>query len=225
MRSQNIWDLTGRERHKQIRRIQVSRILLDPQEGDAILDIGCGEGFFGSQVGGPTRLYVGLDTEPESLLDAKSRIKSSESFFVVSTIRNIPFPPNSFDKIACLEVLEHLSEKTLRQGVAEIKRVLKPGGSLIVSVPYREVIVSTRCIHCSEITPLYGHLRSMDERTVSELLTSSFRFIEKNHLPNIAQISIMTFFERLHPKVWLMLNRLLGTVRKGYWILLKYEMN
>jgi len=45
MSNQNIWAPRGRERHKQERRAQTTAFFLNPKVGDAILDIGCAEGF------------------------------------------------------------------------------------------------------------------------------------------------------------------------------------
>lgn len=52
---------------------------------------------------------------------------------VVGSILAIPFPDQSFDSIVCLEVLEHIPDT--KKAIAEITRVLKPGGVLLLSAP------------------------------------------------------------------------------------------
>ena len=53
---------------------------------------------------------------------------------VVSDITDIPVPAASFDAVLCSEVLEHVSDPLL--ALAELKRILKPGGTLIVTAPF-----------------------------------------------------------------------------------------
>ena len=47
----------------------------------------------------------------------------------------LPYDGNSFDRALCLDVLEHLSFEDQPRAVAELYRVLRPGGELLVSVP------------------------------------------------------------------------------------------
>ena len=53
---------------------------------------------------------------------------------IVSDITDIPAPDASFDAVLCAEVLEHITDPTL--ALAELARLLKPGGTLIVTAPF-----------------------------------------------------------------------------------------
>ena len=53
--------------------------------------------------------------------------------FIQGNALNLPFPDNHFTHIICSEVLEHLVD--YKKALIEINRVLKPGGTLAVSVP------------------------------------------------------------------------------------------
>jgi SAM-dependent methyltransferase len=53
---------------------------------------------------------------------------------IVCDIVDIPVPPASFDAVACIEVIEHISEPAL--AVKEFSRVLRPGGKLIITAPF-----------------------------------------------------------------------------------------
>jgi len=110
-------------------------------KGDRILDLGCGEGrhtitaYIHDEV-----QAVGVDLSLNDITTAQER---TQQFKVEDTARSIgyaqtnglrlPFADNSFDKVVCSEVLEHIPNY---YGVLqEIKRVLKPEGVLAVSVP------------------------------------------------------------------------------------------
>ncbi|MBB3060365.1 class I SAM-dependent methyltransferase [Microbulbifer rhizosphaerae] len=122
-------------------------ITVDPKRlnlrpGQRVLDLGCGEGRHAIHllVSEPVKV-VGVDLKFADVQTARERVQP----FVVGTqvpgslllgVANglqLPFADNSFDVVICSEVLEHIEDYT---GVlAEIDRVLKPGGLFAASVP------------------------------------------------------------------------------------------
>lgn len=148
------------------RRAEITANLLKPRSGDLILDVGCGGGYQTSYMARPATFIVGIDISKDGLKKAKSRVKDAD--FVHASSEKLPFRFEIFDKVICLELLEHLSNP--RKTLEEIESVMKEAGTLVVSVPYRERIVATRCIHCGKLTPLWGHLHSFDEQRLSSLL-------------------------------------------------------
>jgi ubiquinone/menaquinone biosynthesis C-methylase UbiE len=219
---QNIWELSGRARHRQERRAQVTAFYLQPEEDDIILDVGCGEGFVTSHLL-KAKLVIGLEISEDLIKIAKQKLNANNIQFIRADATAIPLRESSVDKVIMLEVLEHLPIESQQKLCREIDRVLKKGGSLIVTVPYKEQITYTRCIHCGKLTPLWGHLHSMDETKVSELLPPNYLLAATYHFPNIEIVSTSTFCQKLPLRLWLLLNSMLGKIRKGYWILLKYE--
>jgi ubiquinone/menaquinone biosynthesis C-methylase UbiE len=119
--------------------------------------------------------------------------------------------------------LEHLPNAAINKGIAEVNRVLKSGGTLIVSVPYKEKITYTRCIHYGKLTPLWGHIQSFDENKLKKLLPDNYVQTEKKNLPNVELISCNKLLGKLPLTFWLIINSILGLIRKGYWIILKYK--
>ncbi|MCH8922141.1 MAG: class I SAM-dependent methyltransferase [Planctomycetes bacterium] len=61
---------------------------------------------------------------------ARGRLKSPETRFVTSDLAQLPFAAESFDAVTCGYVLEHLPDP--RPGLAEISRVLTPGGRMLL---------------------------------------------------------------------------------------------
>ncbi|MEM1548929.1 MAG: class I SAM-dependent methyltransferase [Thermoproteota archaeon] len=175
MGHQNIWELQGSSLHRQVRRAEVVKSML--KNSKAVLDAGCAEGFITSFISNLPAYVVGIDLDRDSLKIAKVKVKNVD--FVQASITNLPFREHVFNAVTCCEVMEHLPNTIIKEGIKEIDRVLSTKGVLLVSVPYREQITYTRCIHCGKLTPLWGHLQSFDENKVSSLLPKSYRLVKK----------------------------------------------
>ena len=97
-----------------------------------VLDAGCGEGFFASQIKERFSEWnvVGLDGAEEAIRIAKRTVPDIE--FHVGNIYEMPFEDKVFDIVVCSEVLEHLEYP--EKAVEELKRVANKG--LLLSVPH-----------------------------------------------------------------------------------------
>lgn len=114
-------------------------------EGDRYLDAGCGTGLLLRHLPPGS---VGLDINPLNIAKAKEHAPGAA--LVVADIENIPFPSNMFTTIVCTEVLDRLPNP--KQAMAELKRVLKPGGVLIGTVPRQNPMWRLRFLS-STLTP------------------------------------------------------------------------
>lgn len=95
-----------------------------------LLDAGCGTGALLTELQQQARHVVGLDLEPLALRYARQR---GEFALVQARLEALPFRSNTFDAITALDVLEHLPDD--RPALRELRRVLKPDGVLIITVP------------------------------------------------------------------------------------------
>jgi len=103
------------------------------QEGERILDLGCGNGRLFELFKNKNVEYIGVDNV-EKLIEI-ARKKYPEAKFRVADCLNLPFPANFFDKIYSISVLHNIPSKEFRiQYLKEAKRVLKPEGFLILRV-------------------------------------------------------------------------------------------
>ncbi len=90
--------------------------------GERVLDAGCGEGILVEEFAG--RLAIeGIDPNYSS-----ERVRSG-------SVTALPYADGTFDRAMCLDVLEHLTFEEQPRALAELFRVLRPGGELLVSVP------------------------------------------------------------------------------------------
>lgn len=102
---------------------------------DIVLDVGCGEGNITESVMQNCLNIVGIDYSTEALEHLRKRCPSLKTFHMPAT--DLAFANDSFDKVLCFELLEHLTKLQAGACVAHIRRILKPGGMLIGSTPLR----------------------------------------------------------------------------------------
>jgi len=98
-----------------------------------LLDAGCSDGELLVRAGGRYAFAVGSDHNLQALRTLQTRLDSDHAAGIQGDLRRLPFRDHSFDVVCCLETLEHVEGESL--AVAELKRVLKDEGTLIVSVP------------------------------------------------------------------------------------------
>lgn len=100
-----------------------------------VLDVGCGRGFYVqtlSEIPGIKRID-GIEVEPEYLAQAQKTVTNPKVHLQLGSVYELPFPARTFDVVLLSEVLEHLTNE--KNALKEIKRVLKPGGWLVLTVP------------------------------------------------------------------------------------------
>jgi 2-polyprenyl-3-methyl-5-hydroxy-6-metoxy-1,4-benzoquinol methylase len=117
------------------KRFSLARQLLAVSAGHRVLDYGAGDGYFlrfvrSSQ---PAAMMVAYDPSQEMLSQIRGADSPRAIDKAVSDVSSME--DHSFDRIACLEVLEHLTEKEQVDTLRQIRRLLADDGLLLVSVP------------------------------------------------------------------------------------------
>ena len=109
---------------------------LKPKDGEHILDLGCGDGFYLyllSNLELNTILY-GVDSDKHALNSAMKNLKIDEIRLTQADLmKKLPFNNDFFDAIVMSEVMEHLPDEI--NGMKEVRRVLKKNGRIVLSVP------------------------------------------------------------------------------------------
>jgi 2-polyprenyl-3-methyl-5-hydroxy-6-metoxy-1,4-benzoquinol methylase len=147
------------------RRLREYIISLVPKNSKNILDVGSGSAWVA--VSFPNKQVFSLDISLKNVKEALKQEQRKNHFGVVGDALNPPFALLSFDCIIASEIIEHIVSPG--DFISNLIPLLKPGGMLIISTPYKEVIHYSQCIHCNRLTPKNAHLHSFDEKKLISL--------------------------------------------------------
>ena len=132
-----------------------------------VLDVGCGRAWVAQHLCPKNYEVVSMDISLENTSGALKTYPFENHAAVVADVFSLPFNENTFDVIIASEIIEHVVDP--QAFVANLIRVLKPGGQLIVTTPYKEKIKYSLCVHCNKLTPLHAHIHSFDEKILTSL--------------------------------------------------------
>lgn len=116
------------------RRVHTILKKLEVRNNDVVLDCGCGDGLFLEALSELSDCHLhGFELDEKELRLAQQHLTGKQVKLILGDLLQLPYRDSSFDKIYCTEVLEHVVDD--RKALQELKRVLKKGGLLIVTVP------------------------------------------------------------------------------------------
>ncbi len=164
-----------------------------------VLDAGCGEGVLVEAYA--SRLAIeGVD---ENYASAHVRRGS---------ILALPAAPDSYDRVLCLDVLEHLPFAQQAEALRELWRVLVPGGELLVTVPNLAHLQSrVRFLLNGRLMRTANPLKHPGDRPAREYLELAARagFVLVSHRGIFPTVPVLTHLVRRHPASLAWLHRLL----------------
>lgn len=158
-------------------------------KNDLLLDVGCGLGFIELEL---NRIFdfdsedhfqiIGLDIAISALRNVKRKMKEGKRKLGIRTVENIhliagdagflPIKTDSINKVICSAVLEHLPDD--RSAIAQLLRVLKPYGMLLLFIPVKENFIPLSLEWISQKMGLYrrpkDHFRHYDQKKISSIL-------------------------------------------------------
>jgi ubiquinone/menaquinone biosynthesis C-methylase UbiE len=123
----------GRERRLRARLLQPAQL----RANESVLDVGCGTGTLAlhakRQVGDGN--VAGIDASPEMIARARHKARKANLavHFEQAFARQMPFANASFDVVLCTVALHHIPRTDRPASVAEMKRVVKPGGRVMLA--------------------------------------------------------------------------------------------
>jgi SAM-dependent methyltransferase len=116
-----------------LRRLELASELLAARRG-RLLELGYGSGVFLPELAGRGFRIVGADRHRKgAAVRAMARGEGVEADLVTGDLLSLPFATGRLDVVCCLSVLEHV--RALDAAFAEIRRVLRPGGTAVLGYP------------------------------------------------------------------------------------------
>jgi SAM-dependent methyltransferase len=134
-----------------------------------VLDVASGEGYGAAQLAQVARHVVGVEYSGATARNAAANFPRPNLCFVQSDARSLPLSEASVDVVTSFETIEHFDRQ--EDFVAEVRRVLRPGGCFIVSTPDREVFSPPG----APSNPF--HVREFDREEFLDLLHRHFRYV------------------------------------------------
>lgn len=146
----------------------------------SVLNVGAGSGYLESQL--MKRGVTVYSLDPNDLTVRRLNEKQGMAGRArQGYCHAIPFSDGHFDAVIMTEVLEHIPKEDIEASLSEVRRVLKPTGRFLGTVPYREVLRDNEvfCPRCHAQFHRWGHVHSFDKQSLSHLLERAGFVIEK----------------------------------------------
>ena len=175
------------------------------------LDYGCGLGYLLQQLLDRDLECSAAEFSEESVDLVNGKFQDYPNWKGATLVTGLPtqFLSGQFDVITCTETLEHLSDELLPSVVAEMHRLVKPGGIVLFTTPNDEDLeqAMTYCPFCTAEFHKVQHLRSFSPTSLRTFLEShgfqvlfcqgiDFREFQRDvRLPSVSRISIDLFRE------------------------------
>ncbi len=156
-------ETTGQVEIEHLHRYFFARALC---RGLDVLDVASGEGYGAALLAQVANSVVGVEIAQETVEHARTAYAAPGLTFLQGDARRIPCPDHSFDAVVSFETLEHFYEHD--EFLAEVRRVLRPGGQFIISSPERDVYSPAGG------TPNPYHARELTHAEFGALLRANF---------------------------------------------------
>jgi 2-polyprenyl-3-methyl-5-hydroxy-6-metoxy-1,4-benzoquinol methylase len=169
---EELWEAIPAGREPEHLAVRLAFLLQHTDAGETVLDVGCGEGRFASELARAGAHVIGIDVANEPLRRAAAAHPDLQ-LRLVAPAGPWPFDDASFDVVWAGEVIEHVHDTA--RWLSEIRRVLRPGGRLLLSTPAHPLLhrlglaLSPRAFQ-RHFDPLSDHLRFYTNGTLRRLL-------------------------------------------------------
>jgi SAM-dependent methyltransferase len=169
---------------------------------ERVLDAGCGEGILVQEFAGRIAIE-GIDANYSS-----ERVQ-------LGSVTSLPYADGTFDRALCLDVLEHLAYEEQPRALAELFRVLRPGGELLVSVPNLAHLQSrVHFVLQGRLIRTASEYKHPGDRPAGEYIAlgrqAGFELAKRQGI--FPTVPVLTRWIRRHPRKLQPLHRLLSRV-------------
>ncbi len=148
-------------------------LLSEARPGERVLDLGCGAGRFVAALRDAGAEPVGVEIAGAALERARA-VAPGADLRLLEPDGSIPLEHGSVDLVWCSEVLEHVADGA--HLLQEARRVLRPGGRVLVTVPYHgrvKAVAIALARFDAHFDPQGQHLRFFTRATLGEALSAA----------------------------------------------------
>jgi ubiquinone/menaquinone biosynthesis C-methylase UbiE len=154
--------------------LRLAFLLAHVRAGDRVLDVGCGEGSFATELVRAGASVVGVDVADEPLRRARERDASLDLRLIDAEAGRWPLQDAGFDAVWAGETIEHVADTA--GWLSEVRRVLRPEGLLLLSTPdhgplRRLWLACSRRAFEANFDPLADHFHYYTRAGLVRLLT------------------------------------------------------
>lgn len=123
------------ETHARLYGAEARRFADYVREGEAVLDVGCGEGERYALFESKRVHYAGVDLSEAMLARARTRLAGRDARFEAGDLLELPVPDGRYDAAVAAGILHHMpSEEHRRRALLELRRAVRPGGYVMIAV-------------------------------------------------------------------------------------------
>lgn len=158
------------------RHVQEVLHYLSPQGKDKVLEIGCGRGFIVKKIQEICPQTYGVDINPNSIENSVAKnLQEMDA-------QQLAFESESFDKVYSFHTIEHVPDP--RKMLAEIERILKPGGKVLLVYPAEPIrglfsIPAAIVLFKNPFRAREIHLHKLNPKRIQEfLLNSKLKYVQ-----------------------------------------------
>lgn len=148
-------------------------VALDFCRGRRVLDIASGEGYGSNLLAGVAERVTGVDISEEAVAHARRKYRRPNLEYLRGSADDIPVAAGAVEAVVSFETIEHHDRHA--EMMAEFKRVLRPGGVLVISSPDK--------LHCSDLTGMVNPFH------VKELYREEFHALVREHFGHVEALS------------------------------------
>jgi SAM-dependent methyltransferase len=173
--------------------------LLDLHDGDRVLDAGCGTGEDVQALAaivGPSGRAVGVDRSARMIAEARRRCGDAgpQLRFLAGDVRRLRFPDAAFDACRADRVLQHLGDP--RAALAEMARVVRPGGRVVISEPDWGALLIDAPDQSVTQQVLEVRRKRIAQPFIGRRLPALFRGLELSDVAVVAHTAILGRYEQ-----------------------------
>jgi 2-polyprenyl-3-methyl-5-hydroxy-6-metoxy-1,4-benzoquinol methylase len=140
--------------------------VLEAIRGKVVLDIAAGSGYGTKLMASEASSVYGVDIDADAVAYAKKEYAAKNITYLQGSGTEIPLDNDSVDCVVSMETIEHIEDQ--EKFLEEVKRVLRPGGFVVISTPNDKVYPKGN----------HFHVREHNKRSLTALLTQYFKSID-----------------------------------------------